>query len=278
MNTIVTHMSPDLDAIASVWLIKSFYPQFNTATVVYVPAGKTFNNMPADQDPSIIHADTGLGRFDHHQNNEYTCASEKIFNYLKDQELLKTHQIEPLERLVEVITFFDHFGESKLPDADSDTYDFLIIGIIDGLKMLYQDDAKITALGCELLDGLLQTFTNKVFAEREIKHGLIFDSPWGKTLAIESDNEEAVRVAQKQGFDMVVRKSKKKGFVRVKLLPKITETLQRLYDELVKKDSKATWYYHASGHMVLNGSSKNPDAIPTVLSLADIVTVVKSLG
>ena len=53
--------------------------------------------------------------------------------------------------MVDVITSFDHFGEASLPDADADIYDFMYIGILDGLKMLYQDDAKILQLGSELL-------------------------------------------------------------------------------------------------------------------------------
>jgi len=277
MKTIVTHMSPDLDAIASVWLLRTFYPDCFDALVEFVPAGQTLEGRPADDNPNIIHVDTGMGKFDHHQSNEYTCASQKIFLFLKEKHYLKPQQVEPLERMVDVITSFDHFGEASLPDADADIYDFMYIGILDGLKMLYQDDAKILQLGSELLNGLLQTFSNKVFAQSEIKRGLVFTSSWGKTLALETDSEEAVRLAQKSGFEMVVRKGKKHGHIRVKLLPSKKKTLKNLYDILVKKDPKATWFYHASGHMILNGSTKNPNSIPSTLHLADIVSMIKEL-
>jgi len=111
MNTIVTHIGPDLDAITSIWLIKNFLPGWDEAGLAFVPAGKTLNNMDPDSNPEIIHCDTGFGKFDHHQTDEDTCASLLIYEYLansrkKDLALL---------RLVNVVNDIDHFREVNFP-------------------------------------------------------------------------------------------------------------------------------------------------------------------
>ena len=40
MKIIVTHASPDWDAITSIWLLKRFLPGWNTAEIRFVPAGE----------------------------------------------------------------------------------------------------------------------------------------------------------------------------------------------------------------------------------------------
>ncbi len=65
MRIVVTHTSPDWDAIGSVWLIKKFLPGWDASGVKFVPAGE---KLAKSQEPiekigedEIIHVDTGLG-------------------------------------------------------------------------------------------------------------------------------------------------------------------------------------------------------------------------
>ncbi len=44
MKIIVTHMSPDWDAITSVWLLKKYLSGWQEADVRFVPAGQKFKN------------------------------------------------------------------------------------------------------------------------------------------------------------------------------------------------------------------------------------------
>jgi hypothetical protein len=76
MKTVVTHIGPDLDAITSVWLVKTYFPGWEEAHMAFVPAGTTLRGEPPDSDPEIIHVDTGFGDFDHHQTDEDTCAAK----------------------------------------------------------------------------------------------------------------------------------------------------------------------------------------------------------
>jgi len=95
MKIVVTHSSPDMDAIASVWLIKKFLPGWETATVKFVPAGERIDSgkwqdkseiSPIEriEDDEAIHVDTGLGPLDHHQTaSDKVCGASLAWNYVR---------------------------------------------------------------------------------------------------------------------------------------------------------------------------------------------------
>ena len=118
---LVTHINPDADAITSVWLFRRFHPDFYDASVVFVLPGRTYKEEPADSDPNVVHVDTGLGEFDHHQSNERTCAAKKVLDHLQ-VKFDYLHNNEPLERLVEVVVQGDHFEDCYWPEASADRY------------------------------------------------------------------------------------------------------------------------------------------------------------
>lgn len=274
MKTIVTHIGPDLDAIMSVWLVKTFFPGWKEAAIAFVPAGKTFKNLPPDDNPELIHVDTGLGTFDHHQSDADTCASVLVY-----EEIVKTKgEDEALRRFVGVVNEIDHFREVFFPNPTADYWDLGIISQIDGWRLMHSEDPlKVVALGMDALDAIYKTFQNKVWAEAELKEKAVhFDSPWGKAFGIETTNDEVVHLGQKMGYAVVIRRDPRKGYVRIKSLPKDDIDLTGVYNTLKQKDPAATWFLHASRHMVLNGSAKNPDMRPTTLSLQEIIDVLKS--
>jgi len=277
MNILVTHQSVDIDAITACWLIKRFLPGWEEAELTFVPAGSTLDNIPPDEKPSVIHVDTGLGRFDHHQTNEYTSATKRVFDHLVKEGHLQSKLQTPLHKLVTIVNESDHFGEVYYPEAASDRYDFLLSQIIEGLKAPLHDDKKITEVGCILLDAVLQILKNKVRAEEAIKAGFVFHSHWGKSLALESKNEEAIKLALKSGFKLVVKKDPDRGNARIKTLPDKALDLTPLHKEIKKHDKKGTWFLHVSKNMLLNSSSKNPHFVPTSLSLQKLIEIIKKL-
>lgn len=277
MNTLVTHQSVDLDAITACWLIKKYVPDWNESELAFVPAGSTLENLPPDSKPAIIHVDTGLGKFDHHQTNDYTSASKLVFEYLVNKSHIPAKYQKALEKLIKVVNDSDHFGEVYYPEAASDRYDFLLSQIIEGLKAPLHDDKKITEMGFTLLDAIFQILKNKVNAEEAIKKGFVFHSKWGKSLAIESKNEEAVKLALKSGFKFVLKKDPDRGNARIKTLPDKKLDLTSLYEEIKKLDKNGTWFLHVSKNMLLNSSSKNPNFIPTSLTLQKLIEITKKL-
>ena len=285
MKTIVTHMAPDVDAITSVWLLKRFLPGWSEAEVKFVPAGTTLENKTADSDNNILHADTGMGMLDHHQTDEDTCAAKRCLEYIIRQEKNKKIQNtkiknnEALERMIEIVNDIDHFKEVYYPDPMADYYDFGLVAILDGWKLIFRDqNLKITEMGMIILDGIYKNFQNKVWAEEEIKNqGVVFKSQWGKAIALETVNDEVLRVSQRMGFILSVRKDPKKDYVRIKAQPQSKVDLTPCYNILKKKDPDATWFLHAGRKMVLNGSIKNPESRATRLTLREIVEVLKNV-
>jgi hypothetical protein len=277
MKTIVTHISPDLDAVTSIWLIKKYLPGWHNAQVTFVPAGTTLNNQPPDKNQNIIHVDTGLGRFDHHQSNKNICATTLVFQFLKKEKLIKENEIEVLERMVDIVNQIDHFREVFFPDPDSDIYEFCLHQIVEGLKYLNITNEELIEISLINLDAIYKILKNKVMAENQIKNGYIFNSAFGKTLALLDANEEAVKLALKRDFRLVIRKDSKKGFVRIKSKPLKEIDLQPVYVKLKKIDPKASWYLHPSKNILLNGSAKNPSLKPSSLSLTQIIAIIKEI-
>src|SRR3990167_4986033 len=100
---LVTHISPDLDAIASSWLIKRYLPEWESAEHEFVPAGSTLKNKDPDANKNVIHVDTGLGKFDHHQLKERSSATKRVFDYLAEEGYIKEKDIVTVEHMVQFI-------------------------------------------------------------------------------------------------------------------------------------------------------------------------------
>ncbi len=274
---IITHIHPDLDAITSCWLIRRFYPDWQEAEIGFVSAGSTYKNQDVDSDENILHVDTGLGKFDHHQNDKYTSASQRIFEFLVTNHYINDNLEEPLGHLVHHVTDIDHFAEVHFPDPTNDRYDFMLSQIIEGLNAVIKDPNEMVLNVFTNLDAVLYLLKNKIKARSEIEKGFIFQSKWGKTLAMETKNEEAMKLALKMDFALVIRKDPEKGNVRIKTLPKHELDLTTIYTKLKSADKNATWFLHSSKNILLNGSTKGPTMTPTVLPLKSVIEIIKEI-
>ena len=155
MKILVTHHSPDLDALCSVWLFKKFHPEFKKSEVKFVPAGSTWGNQPVDSDKNIVHVDTGKGIFDHHQINKKTCASQIIYQWLKNKKYIKAKYYSSLDRLIELVIDDDHFRSADYPDPTADYHDLSLPQILSGLKYNYHTSEEIITIGLPLIDACL---------------------------------------------------------------------------------------------------------------------------
>lgn len=308
MKIIVTHMSPDWDAIASVWLLKKYLSGWQEATVKFVPAGQRLNNLKLktenleNNDPieiigddEVIHVDTGLGPLDHHQTQDTNvCAASRTLDYVLSQFVHANDHVtaehkEAISRIVKIVVAIDHFKEVFWHDAAADHYEFSLIGVLEGLK--YEKpgkDLEYVTFGIVCLNALVAEFENRIWAEREINEkGIKFITSFGKGMGFETLNDTVLKLAQKMGYHLVVRKDPRKGYVRIKALPDGVESgelkvekkidLTNVYEQLKKMDPDATWFLHVSKKMLLNGTPKNPKMVPTKLSLKEIINVLKSI-
>mgnify|MGYP001568899541 CR=1 FL=1 len=131
---IVTHINPDLDALAGIWLIKRFFPTWEKADLVFVPAGKTFRGAPPDDDPEIIHIDTGFGKYDHHQTFKSTCAALLVFMEVKKRQALSDENKNALERFLTVIVDIDNGRDISWNDSESDRFEFTVNNFMGNIR------------------------------------------------------------------------------------------------------------------------------------------------
>ena len=321
MKIVVTHTFPDLDAITSVWLIHRFLAGWEEASVEFVPAGERKNPLekeilasmtdPIEKvgDDEVIHVDTGLGPLDHHQTqDDSVCGASRTWEYIRVQssparnatqsvsggefrvqsksERVKLKE-EAISRMVKVVVAIDHFKEVFWPDASADYQEFSLFGILEGLKLQRpNEDTYYVDFIKQCLDATLHNFENRIWAEKEIKeNGKEFKTKFGKGMAFESLNDTVLKLAQKMGYMIVVRKDPRKGYVRIKARPfsgvsgkgkgESDIDLTPVYEKLRQMDPEATWFLHVSKKMLLNGTTKNPTMKATILSLEQIVEVLE---
>lgn len=267
---IVAHHSPDIDALAAIWLIHRYKPRWKDAEVCFVSSGKTLNDMPVDSDPNIIHVDTGMGMFDHHHTSLFTSAARLVFDALIEEHLVPQSDIEAVERMVDVVTRYDHFHEVLLADANDDMHIFSLSYIIYGLRLDPLRVQELVNLAELSLDGILQFMKSKAHAEHIIEKGHTESTAWGKTLYLDTDNDRAVKVAFMMGYDMVVRFSPHYGNVAIRLHPSNKHILKNLYKKFTASDPGAQWFYHASGRMLLNASTRDTKHLVTKFSPTEI--------
>jgi len=277
MKTVVTHISPDLDAIASSWLIKRYLPGWESAEHAFVPAGSTYEGRGPDADDDIIHVDTGLGKFDHHQFKERSSATKKVYDYLSESNLIKSRDSEAIHEMTEFVTEIDNFGEVHFPDPTNIRYSFCLHEFIYPLRSILTSDHELMSAVMLVLDSILYTVKNAIKAEEEIKEGAVFQTRFGKTLVIETKNEAAVKFALKKGYELVIRRDPENETVRIKTQPNDKYDLTPLHAIIIQKDPQATWFLHASKNMLLNGSSKSPDSVPSKLTLPQLIAIIKKV-
>ena len=301
MRIIVTHMSPDWDAIGSVWLIKKYLSGWQDAELKFVPAGQRLGNQESGirnqgKDPietigedEVIHVDTGLTPLDHHQTQDVNISAVSLtWDYVQQiakiaGNKLTPEHIEATTRIVKIIVDTDHFKEVFWKDADADYHEFSLLGLLEGYKLQKPgQDAEYVNFGISCLDALVHTFENRIWAEKEIKEkGIEFETKYGKGMGFETLNDTVLKLAQKKGFVLVVRKDSRKGYVRIKTIPATEKekgvNLTLAYEQLKKIDPDATWFLHISKKMLLNGTPKNPKMRPTKLSLADIIRALEKI-
>jgi len=315
VKIVVTHHSPDWDAITSVWLIKRFLPGWEEASVEFVPAGSRLKNQPyaGNGDPieafgsdQVMHVDTGLGPLDHHQTQDQNvCGASLTLDFVKQVQNsnLKTqnnnsklkaedvhshrwlHREEAMERIVKVVVDIDHFGEVFWDNPTADYHEFSLLGVLEGLKLTKPDENMYYMdVGMTLLDAMLHNFVNRIWAEKEIEHnGIAFKTRWGKGIGFATINDSVLALAQKMGYVVVLRKDPRKGYIRIKARPEAKSPkengidLTLVHEKLKKMDPQATWFLHVSKKMLLNGTVKNPKMVPTKLSLEEIIKVVEGV-
>ena len=274
---IVTHQSPDFDGIPAIWLLKRFHPDFADARLAFVPVGDaTYNNEPVDSNLDVVHVDTGMGKFDHHQTNDFTCGAKLVHEWLIKEDYVAKDD-EALKRLVEIVTQLDHGWDShKWCEAANDRYEFSLHNILVGWKLIYaNENEKYVEWIMHALDSVYKLLQLKVAAEKEIEEGKKFKTRWGKGVGVYTNNDAILDVGIKGGFAVVARKDPGRGYLRVTGSTNHKVDLTHAWEMFKSADPAATWFLHASKVLLRNGSSRNPDMKPTKLDIDEVVKILE---
>jgi hypothetical protein len=282
---LVAHENPDMDAIGAMWLFKRFGgSSFDAVEYYFVHAGDLMDagTMEAKGllEAEVVHVDTGMGVFDHHQpnNTAHDSATLRTYEYLAGK-FTEVADDQALKRVVGFINETDHFESYHWPDPDKDRYLFMMEEILAGLRSSeHFSDREVVEFGMLCYDGVYTSMKIRIRAEEDLESkGVEFESRWGRGLAIENKNDEVIKLAQKRGFVLVVRRDETTGAIRVKTAPDPEISLRDVYDQIKQLDQEGTWYYHPSGHMLINGSRKHSGQTPTKLSLDTVVSLVRKI-
>ncbi|MEO8582033.1 MAG: hypothetical protein ABI425_05685 [Patescibacteria group bacterium] len=286
MRLLVTHHAPDLDAISSVWMLKTFDNQhYADAKVGFVDPGQIITEekildlgyTSADFEV-ITHTDTGLGEFDHHQKDrglQHISATSLTYDHCCTlHPELKTDLA--LKELVRIVTDIDHFADCFWPEANDARYAFMLDAILDGLQRagLHTDETQL-AFGMKCLQGVYKKLEETTKAEQILKRGVEFTTKWGKGVGIETNNDTVIKFAQKSGYAVVIKKDPDEFHARIKGIPIDSLDLTPLADAVMAKDKIGTWYFHASKKMLLNGSEKSANKVATPLTLPELIELAK---
>lgn len=282
---LVTHHAPDLDAIGAVWMLMRFDSQhYGTAKITFVNPGETIKAEEAEnlgfQLHEVTHVDTGFGDFDHHQperGQQFISATSLTYEYicnvhpeLKENQSLKT--------IANFVTEIDHFREIYWADAQNPRYTFMIHELIKGIEFSdpHNDDSQLH-FGLQCLDSAFGVITQRLKAEEIIaQEGIIFECSAGKCLGVETSNDETIKLAQKKGYALVIRKDPKLGNIRIKVRPDCDIDLKPVADIMKQIDSNASWFYHQSGKMLINGSSKHRNQKASNLPLKEVIAIIQA--
>ncbi|MFZ5376624.1 MAG: hypothetical protein ACOZAN_03075 [Patescibacteria group bacterium] len=281
---IVTHHAPDLDAITSTWLLKRFHGQdFADAKIAFVNPGDKIELEEAEKHQAqlheVVYVDTGLGKFDHHQPErakQNVCATTLVFDYLC-QLYPDYANDQALKELVDYVNQIDHFQEISWPESQSARFTLTISELIRGHEFTnpHDDDSQMN-FGFQCLDNAYASLRQHVKAKEIIKKkGIEFELPAGKCLAIKTRNDDTIKLAQKQGYVLVIRKDPTQGHVRIKARPDSAIDLSILAPKIMSKDKVGTWFLHGSGKMLLNNSKKHRGHTPSPLKLEQVVEIIK---
>lgn len=263
-TVIVGHLAPDLDCLVAIWILLRFGGAAD-ASLEFVPAGRTLHDRLPDDDPSIIHVDTGGGRFDHHHTADPTLSAAELVrrSYAAGNEALR--------RMVEQVTRIDNAEavHSRQPVF------FNITDLIAGYNALYPNKPfHVAQAMLPNLDAWYEHEQRSLRLERAFKRRVEFQTRWGLGIAMASDDGGSSKLAYSYGAVLYAYRDRR-GYMGVAAQRRSSVDLEPVYHDLKRVDSQADWYLHPSHRLLLCGTSKAPPRVPSALSLMQLVDVLK---
>lgn len=281
MVYIVSHVSPDFDAIASLWLLQRFGP-FADADIKLVNTGSP--DAAVLEDASAV-VDTGRvldpsrWRFDHHQfagaAANATCAAMQVWQYL----LLDNQDLFYLQPLILLI----YAGDTGKPEA-AESRRTGIHALLSAEKASGSGDLGVIAYGYDILDNLAAHLRRAHEAREALAQHTAYRSADGLLIALEQSSRASVSAAYDAGARLVLWHRTFEATETVELW-RGGEGPDVDCGRLVKAvlwasagtpvwEEVSTWYRHSAGFYAGRGSDKAPDLTPLNVPVASIAAAL----
>lgn len=272
---IVTHMSPDFDAIGYVWLMRRFGGASNMP-VAFVNTGSPDPNVLASAwsigDTGRVY-DPDARRFDHHQfpgraSNE-TCATKQAYEWLIATQGA-TLELDAIHPIIELI----FRGDTGSPLAGADTSRRVgIHALLSAQKAKRCSDADLLAYGYALLDDLADVAIMRARGRDQLGQYTTYRSNDGLIVALDGAPQGVTAAAFDAGAKLVFFASEDHGsFARgvqrgnaedgephVGALIDLVATSTPHIDMITELNH---WFLHPAGFFAGRGTAKAPCSVP----------------
>lgn len=288
---IITHTSPDWDAITSCWLLQR-YGGFSDAPVVFVNTG---NPDRALLDSAVAVVDTGRAydvtrwRFDHHHlpgtEANATCAAHLVWCWLEARAPIPSAEYDTLMAIEDLVrlVFNGDTGGNEWGAAYSRTVG--IHALLSAQKAKRLSDAELLAYGYQILDDLAAHLIARDEARRTLAQHTVYASEDGLVRGLSGAPQGATFAAFEAGARLVVFHSEAPGTVSVGVMrggegdePHCGALVSLLIIEGGAGDLLSaeldTWFRHPAGFFAGRGTAKAPDPRPLAVSAAEIAAAI----
>jgi len=294
VRAIVTHPTPDLDALLCVYLLRR-YGGAQITGVLDCPLRFMSPNeveeaggAEALEEEGYLLVDLGGGRFDNHprpgsEGDLDASAAELV------AEHLGIRGEGELSKILEFCARQDLKGES-LRSRDPVDHAVAMPAIIEGLNQLHPTDSEAVYTAIEpVLDAIVATERGWYDALRDADKALRAEVQGTTVLAMESASKAAARAGRFAGADLLVVRylphghvaftARRQGPLRTMTLEGLANRVRRAEAEIAGQPPRGDlhavgmhggWFLHQSRRILNKGSPKAPDVPITRLDLSQL--------
>lgn len=290
---IVTHVSPDMDAIGAVWLLQRFGGMqdhevrfVNTGT----PDPDVLSGAAAVVDTGREHDPARL-RFDHHhlpgRAASETCATLQVFYHMTNGGDYN-HPLFYLNQIAALITSGD--TGRKTDGADWSRIEG-IHAMLSALKMRGAADHILMNYGCSWLDLIAEHSQARYEAQRALASHLVYASEDHLVVALRDAPPHATSAAMEQGARLVVFANYTENAIGIMragewqephcggLVSSLLNDYDCGLDEITADmyDELCTWYRHQAGFFTGRGTKKAPREDAIKVDLTDVARAIDQI-
>lgn len=271
---IYTHLSPDLDACASVWALRHFNAACKEAPVEFKPANWDGSGWSAESGDWIVDMSAGIkGRRDP-DGTTHSC-----FAQLLEGDLLTVteKEKEALKELREFVDWQDvgnairHFAAIVPPENKVVLDAMCLTAVLRAVKIATNSDHKTMDIMGTIFEGMFHDGLKRRELRKRLRDlkivGSVLIAPYGGPALTDLIFNEGL------GQAVVYHSGNNLGIVRAPHL-KCRIAAPRLKEAVKLAGEESDWFEHTSGFLYAHGTIKSPAQKPSRLTVEVVAALV----